>query len=133
MALTIDVIYDGKVLKPQTPLDLKPNEHYLVTIEQERPASAPPSLAGEDEALAWRIYDSQLKELLEPAHNGEVVAVHLASRDYEVSPRSVDAWNALKVRHPEGPIVLIDIGPAGEHDSIELRQSSLLPSKRKAS
>lgn len=29
----IEVVYDGKVLRPKEPVDLEPNAHYHVTIE----------------------------------------------------------------------------------------------------
>lgn len=36
MSQTIDVVFDGEVLRPDTPLDLVPNQRYVVTIS-ERP------------------------------------------------------------------------------------------------
>ena len=33
--LTITVVYDGKVLRPETPLDLEPNTRYVITIQQD--------------------------------------------------------------------------------------------------
>ncbi|BBO19162.1 conserved hypothetical protein [Candidatus Brocadia pituitae] len=35
MSKTLHVIFDGKVLRPEGPVDLKPNTHYVVTIERE--------------------------------------------------------------------------------------------------
>ena len=32
----LHVIFDGKVLRPEEPVDLKPNAHYIVTIEHEK-------------------------------------------------------------------------------------------------
>ncbi|HVG00137.1 MAG TPA: antitoxin family protein [Chloroflexia bacterium] len=32
---TINVIFDGEVLRPETPLDLEPNARYVVTIQPE--------------------------------------------------------------------------------------------------
>ncbi|KKO19353.1 MAG: hypothetical protein DCC43_15310 [Candidatus Brocadia sp.] len=34
MSKTFHVIYDGKVLRPEGPVDLEPNTHYVVTIER---------------------------------------------------------------------------------------------------
>ena len=34
MARTVDVVFDGEVLRPEEPLDLEPNRHYRVTIEE---------------------------------------------------------------------------------------------------
>mgnify|MGYP006313448207 CR=1 FL=1 len=35
MSKTFHVIYDGKVLRPEGPIDLEPNAHYVATIEHE--------------------------------------------------------------------------------------------------
>jgi hypothetical protein len=33
MAITVDAIFDGEVLRPQSPLPLLLNQHYFITIE----------------------------------------------------------------------------------------------------
>ncbi len=38
MTKTLHVIFDGKVLRPDGPVDLEPNTHYIVTIEREEPS-----------------------------------------------------------------------------------------------
>ncbi|HJW86312.1 MAG TPA: hypothetical protein VJ440_06755 [Candidatus Brocadiaceae bacterium] len=38
MSKTLHVIFDGKVLCPNGPVDLEPNAHYVVTIEREEPS-----------------------------------------------------------------------------------------------
>lgn len=38
MSKTLHVLFDGKVLRPKEPVDLKPNTHYIVTIEREEPS-----------------------------------------------------------------------------------------------
>jgi hypothetical protein len=35
MAKTLRAVFDGEVLRPEKPLDLKPNTWYLVSIERE--------------------------------------------------------------------------------------------------
>ena len=50
MALTIRVVFDGEVLRPEEPLDLQPNRRYAVTITE----------AGEDVAPAPGILDDLL-------------------------------------------------------------------------
>jgi hypothetical protein len=35
MAKTLRAIFDGKVLRPEKPVDLQPNTWYIVTIEHE--------------------------------------------------------------------------------------------------
>lgn len=37
----VTVLFDGRVLLPQTPLDLQPNTRYIVTIEPETGDDAP--------------------------------------------------------------------------------------------
>jgi hypothetical protein len=33
MQITIDTVYDGETLRPQSPVNLIPNQHYTVSIE----------------------------------------------------------------------------------------------------
>ncbi len=40
MGKTLRAIFDGKVLRPEEPADLKPNARYIVTVEREREPSA---------------------------------------------------------------------------------------------
>ena len=49
MSITIDAIFDGEVLRPQQPLELTPNQHYSITIED-----APES----GTVNAWRFLES---------------------------------------------------------------------------
>ena len=132
MSTVIDVIFDGEVLRPQAPLNLKPNAHYSVTIED---AVAPPApIRNVDphkrdsarQALsdaAWAIYNTRLKVLLEPDYIGQVVAIHPDSGDYEVARSSPLAWKPLKKRHPEGLIAVLDIGPVPVHNALSLRNA----------
>jgi hypothetical protein len=39
MSKTLHVTFDGKVLRPEEPVDLEPNAHYIVTIEREEVSS----------------------------------------------------------------------------------------------
>ena len=43
MPQTLTAVFDGKVLRPEGSIDLKPNVRYLVTVEQEVPAAEGPS------------------------------------------------------------------------------------------
>jgi predicted DNA-binding antitoxin AbrB/MazE fold protein len=45
MTKTIDVVFDGEVLRPEGPVDLKPHARYRITLEE-----APPRAAGETSA-----------------------------------------------------------------------------------
>jgi predicted DNA-binding antitoxin AbrB/MazE fold protein len=33
MSITVDVVFDGEVLRPQQPVNLTPNQHYSITID----------------------------------------------------------------------------------------------------
>ncbi|MGO8671396.1 MAG: hypothetical protein ACLQVD_08555, partial [Capsulimonadaceae bacterium] len=135
MQTIINVVYDGKALWPSYPLELPPNSHFSVTIDSNvQPAKEMPSpeaaVDQETRDIVWQIYDSRLKSLLEPQHNGEIVALDLDTQDYEVAPRSIPAWDALKARRPNGRIVLIDIGPVTEHHLLTRRLNRVIPSSK---
>ena len=66
------------------------------------------------------IYESTLRERLEPGCNGQVVAIHLDSGEYEVAGTSPRAWKALRARQPAGRIWVTDVGPAAL-DSLTMR------------
>ena len=78
------------------------------------------------------IYDQTLKAVLEPKYNGQEVAIHLDSGDYEVAGNSPHARRALRARRPEGLIMTVNIGPA-KMDGLTLRMlgSQLLSSENK--
>ncbi|MGQ9625696.1 MAG: hypothetical protein ACUVV0_02170 [Anaerolineae bacterium] len=50
MAKTLTVFFDGKVLRPEEPVDLAPNSFYIITIQ-----AIPPVGEGED---AWDVLES---------------------------------------------------------------------------
>ncbi len=58
------------------------------------------------------IYETRLKALLEPAHNDEVVAIHLDSGEYAIADSSPEALRAIRRTHPSGLLFLYTIGPA---------------------
>jgi hypothetical protein len=70
---------------------------------------------------AWDIYNRKLKVVLEPDRNGQVVAIHIDTEDFEVARNSPDARFTLRRRHPEGPISTIDIGPVDPFDPLSPR------------
>lgn len=41
MTTTVRVLFDGDVLRPEQPLDLRPHTVYVATIEHEAPTAAP--------------------------------------------------------------------------------------------
>ncbi len=50
---TISVIFDGHVLRPETPLDLQPNTRYLVTIQPDIEGGAGDGTSGD----AWNVLE----------------------------------------------------------------------------
>ncbi len=66
------------------------------------------------------IYDQTLKAILEPQYDGQEVAIHLDSGDYEVAKNSPRARRALRARRPEGLIMTTNIGPP-KIDGLTLR------------
>jgi hypothetical protein len=69
------------------------------------------------------IYQERLKAILEPDCDGQVVAIHLESGDYEVARTSSAAWKALRRRRPDGPYFLRDIGIA-PWDELSMRMAA---------
>lgn len=61
------------------------------------------------------IYWDRLKPLLEPTHNGEVVAIHIDTGDHVVADSSPEALRAMRRVHPAGLLFLYTIGPAEDH------------------
>ena len=68
----------------------------------------------------WAIYQEKIKPVFEPAENGKVVAIHLTSGDFEVARNSALASKAIRSRHPDGLLMVTDIGPA-KIDGLTLR------------
>lgn len=60
------------------------------------------------------IYDETLKSVLEPTYNNQYVAIHVASGEHAVAKSSGDAMRAMRKRQPEGPLVIMQIGPEPE-------------------
>ncbi|MGO8672255.1 MAG: hypothetical protein ACLQVD_12920 [Capsulimonadaceae bacterium] len=66
-----------------------------------------------DVEKAIEFYRTSLRELLEPEHNGDHVAIHVPSGSYLVDKWAGQASRALRAKHPEGGgIVVHKIGPA---------------------
>jgi hypothetical protein len=47
-----------------------------------------------------RIYEHNLKSLLEPAHNGRLVLIHLPSHDYFLGDSFVEGSDRLREKYP---------------------------------
>lgn len=57
------------------------------------------------------LYAENLKRILEPAHNGEWVAIHLDSGDYAVHKNAAIARRTLRERHADGMTYSLIVGP----------------------
>lgn len=69
--------------------------------------------------LGQKIYSETLKSVLEPAHDGEAVAIHVDSGDYAVADNHSAAARALLKRRQEksdGRIVTLTIGTPTDSD-----------------
>ena len=83
--------------------------------------------------IGHAIYDEKLKAILEPEYNGQFVAIHLDTGDYEVGSRSSRPHFKLRDRHPEGGMIMVtDVGLA-DYDRLTMRMiaSQLLTEQRK--
>ena len=58
----------------------------------------PPELMGE---LGKEIYDQDIKHLVEPDHNEEIVAIDVDSRKWALAKQEREAVNQLRQHHPE--------------------------------
>lgn len=79
----------------------------------------PPLIAEEEldrlSRIGHALYDEKLKAILEPRYNGQDVAIHLDTGDYEVGSRASKPHFKLRDRHPEGGMIMVtDIGPPKE-------------------
>ena len=58
MARTLTAVFDGSVLRPEAPLDLKPNTRYRLRVEQE--------LAKADSENAWDTLEAMIGTQQQP-------------------------------------------------------------------
>lgn len=80
--------------------------------------------------MGLAIYE-RLKPLLEPVHNGKVVAIHVDSGDHVVAGTSGAAMRAMRKRRPAGQLALLTIGPV--HDTgLARRMLGMRPRKHGA-
>ncbi len=64
------------------------------------------------------IYEGRLKPLLEPEKDGQVVAIHVDSGEYDVARFAGDAFRRLRKRQPSGQIFLLTIGRVNSHSPL---------------
>ena len=80
---------------------------------------------------AHAFYAERLQSLLEPAHNGEFVAIHLDSEDYALGSTSSQARFALRERESEGMIVTSKIGVVDDALAYRILASQLYAGQQK--
>lgn len=73
--------------------------------------TAPNAEGDEISRRGQAIYDERLKPLLEPAHNGQSVAIHLETGDYVVERNWSRAIRKLRETHKDGFVYSLFIGP----------------------
>ena len=76
-------------------------------------------------------YEEKLRAVLEPEHNGKVVAIHVDSGDYEVAGNSPEALRAMHARHPDSPVVIRAVGPEFRHGLVARMLASQMLTRHK--
>ncbi len=59
------------------------------------------------------LYEARLKSILEPSHNGKLVAIHLPTKEYFIGESLIEASNRLREKYSEagpGEIYIRGIG-----------------------
>jgi hypothetical protein len=68
MVKTVQVLYDGEVLRPQGPLDLEPDTSYVITIER--------AVAPEDEHVTEPYPLSAIAAIATDMHTADLATKH---------------------------------------------------------
>lgn len=72
--------------------------------------SSPRRSLEETALLGDAIYEGTVRTRLEPAHNGEVVAIDVDSGAYVVADDALTAARDLRARHPHADVWLVRVG-----------------------
>jgi hypothetical protein len=57
-----------------------------------------------------RLYQRRILPNLKPEHQGQFLVLDLASEDYEIDPKHVEATKRMLARHPDGVLYSLRIG-----------------------
>lgn len=73
----------------------------------------PPELTGK---MGDEIYDQEIKHLVEPSHNEEIVAIDVDSRKWALAAEEEEAVDRLRQSHPEAfNILTMRVGSRSVH------------------
>ena len=61
--------------------------------------------------LSNEIYERDIRAQVEPAHNGEIVAIDLDTGAWEIDPDESAAADRLDARLPDSQIYVLRVGP----------------------
>lgn len=70
-------------------------------------------------AKGKEIYNEKLKDVLEPKHNGEIVAIEVESEDYFLGDSVAEAAEKAKRKYPDRLFHFIKVG----HPAVHKRRS----------
>jgi hypothetical protein len=56
------------------------------------------------------IYERDIRPQVEPAHEGEIVAIDIETGDWEIDPDEVAASDRLEARRPDAQIWIVRVG-----------------------
>lgn len=62
-----------------------------------------------------KVYEEQIRRLVEPLENGKFIVIDIESGDYEIAEEELDASHRLKARRPESIRFLAKIGCRASH------------------
>jgi hypothetical protein len=56
------------------------------------------------------LYDQQIREKVEPQHNGKFLVLDIETGDYEIDADSYAAYERVAARRPDAPFYLLRVG-----------------------
>jgi len=66
--------------------------------------------AGEIVARGQRVYEEKVRDMLEPAHNGQVAVINIETGEFEVDARHRAAARRAQARWPGGLFYAVRVG-----------------------
>jgi len=56
------------------------------------------------------LYEREIRQRVEPEHNGRFLVLDIRSGDYEIAEESVTAYDRAAAKHPDGALYLVRVG-----------------------